>query len=145
LKGWKEIVKLKSGRGLVCVFCGMGFGYAGQEPDEETLKDACEHEAHCPKNPYLEEIAELKNLNTTTGQEWMDLHEEIEQIKKDNDVMAKLNDSFPLEIIKLETKIELLRELVNGAKFAVESLSGNPIWRQAWITKATEALKEQKI
>lgn len=46
-------------RGLVCCFCGEGFGYAGEKPDEATLKAACDHEAQCPKNPYLAKIARL--------------------------------------------------------------------------------------
>jgi len=46
-------------RGLVCLFCGKGFGYAGEKPDEATLKAACDHEAECPDNPYKKKIAEL--------------------------------------------------------------------------------------
>lgn len=54
----------EKGRGLVCVFCGQGFGYAGEKPDKATLKAAIDHEAACPRNPYLEEITRLKDLLT---------------------------------------------------------------------------------
>ena len=51
----------KRERGLVCLFCGEGFGYAGQAPDEATLKAACAHEALCPRNPYKAEIERLRD------------------------------------------------------------------------------------
>ena len=47
-------------RGLVCLFCGEGFGYAGQTPDEATLKAACDHEALCPRNPYKAQVETLR-------------------------------------------------------------------------------------
>ena len=47
-------------RGLVCMFCGEGFGYAGQLPDEATLKAANEHEGQCDKNPYKAKIVKLQ-------------------------------------------------------------------------------------
>lgn len=47
-------------RALVCMFCGEGFGYSGETPDESTLKAAIEHEKECPKNPYKAEIERLK-------------------------------------------------------------------------------------
>jgi hypothetical protein len=50
-------------RGIVCCFCGEGFGYAGQKPDDATLKQAYEHEALCPDNPYLKRIRELEKEN----------------------------------------------------------------------------------
>lgn len=50
-------------RGLVCVFCGEGFGYAGDTPDEMILRTAIHHEKECPKNPYLAEIATLQRKN----------------------------------------------------------------------------------
>lgn len=46
----------KRERGLVCCFCGKGFGYASELPKEKDLKAAYEHEAQCPKNPYLAKI-----------------------------------------------------------------------------------------
>ena len=51
----------KAERGLVCCFCGKGFGYAGTKPDEAIPKAACDHEAVCPKNPYLAEITTLRS------------------------------------------------------------------------------------
>ena len=51
----------KRERGLVCLFCNEGFGYAGQTPDEATLKAACGHEALCPRNPYKAEISRLRD------------------------------------------------------------------------------------
>jgi len=48
-------------RGLVCVFCGAGFGYAGEQPTEYILKASVDHEKECPNNPYLAEIAALKS------------------------------------------------------------------------------------
>lgn len=48
-------------RGMICAFCGEGFGYAGEKPDEATLKKAYEHEAICPKNPYKKEVEDLKD------------------------------------------------------------------------------------
>ena len=47
-------------RGIVCMFCGDGFGYAGEKPDDETMKAAVDHEKVCPENPYLKRIAELE-------------------------------------------------------------------------------------
>lgn len=47
-------------RGLVCMFCGEGFGYVGDKPDEITIKTAYEHEAKCSNNPYKAEIERLK-------------------------------------------------------------------------------------
>ena len=47
-------------RGLICVFCGKGFGYAGKIPTEATLKAACDHEAQCVHNPYKAEIKRLE-------------------------------------------------------------------------------------
>jgi hypothetical protein len=48
-------------RGLVCMFCGEAWGYEGEQPTEALLKDAVEHEAKCPRNPYLAEIASLRH------------------------------------------------------------------------------------
>jgi len=50
----------KEGRGLVCVFCGEGFGYSGETPDEETLRAAVDHEKDCPNNPYKAQIARFR-------------------------------------------------------------------------------------
>jgi len=47
-------------RGIVCMFCGEGFGYCGEKPDDETMKAAVDHEKVCPENPYLAEISDLK-------------------------------------------------------------------------------------
>ena len=46
-------------RGIVCMFCGKGFGYVGEKPDDETMNAAINHEKVCPKNPYIAEIAKL--------------------------------------------------------------------------------------
>ena len=51
------------GRGLVCMFCGEGFGYAGESPDVATLKAAVDHETDCAKNPYKAEIERLTGVN----------------------------------------------------------------------------------
>jgi len=51
----------KQNRGLVCMFCGEVFGYAGQIPDEVTIKTALDHEALCPHNPYKAEISRLRD------------------------------------------------------------------------------------
>jgi len=47
-------------RGLVCMFCGEGFGYAGKTPDEATVKAAYGHEAECTRNPYKARIGDLQ-------------------------------------------------------------------------------------
>ena len=47
-------------RGLVCCFCGEGWGYEGEKPTEDLLKEAVGHEAKCPRNPYLSEISRLR-------------------------------------------------------------------------------------
>ena len=52
--------KDKMTRGLVCMFCGKWFGYAGETPDIATIKDAFDHEAQCPKNPYKTEVKRLR-------------------------------------------------------------------------------------
>ena len=49
-------------RGLVCLFCGEGFGYEGEVPDEATLKAAFDHESICENNPYKTRINELENV-----------------------------------------------------------------------------------
>ena len=46
-------------RGVVCYFCGKGWGCAGETPDAATFKAACDHEAECPRNPYKAAIASL--------------------------------------------------------------------------------------
>jgi len=50
----------QTSRGLVCMFCGEGFGYVGQTPTSEELERAYNHEKECPNNPYLKRIAELE-------------------------------------------------------------------------------------
>jgi hypothetical protein len=52
-------------RGLVCMFCGEGFGYHGQTPDEATLRAAVAHEKECPKSPYRAEVERLLAENAT--------------------------------------------------------------------------------
>lgn len=49
-------------RGILCMFCGEGFGYAGDKPDDETMKAAVNHEKDCPKNPYTYRIKMLEDL-----------------------------------------------------------------------------------
>ena len=48
-------------RGLVCCFCGEGWGYEGEQPTEALLKEAVDHEAQRPRNPYLSEISRLRS------------------------------------------------------------------------------------
>jgi hypothetical protein len=47
-------------RGIVCMFCGEGFGYSGEKPDEQTMKAAVDHEKECPENPYTKRIKFLE-------------------------------------------------------------------------------------
>lgn len=49
-------------RGIVCAFCGEAWGYDGEQPTEEMLKAAVEHEAQCPKNPYRNLVQRLYAL-----------------------------------------------------------------------------------
>jgi len=50
----------ETGRALICMFCGEGFGYEGSTPDEATLITAVEHEKTCLRNPYKAEINRIK-------------------------------------------------------------------------------------
>ena len=47
-------------RGIVCAYCGMAWGYEGETPTPELIKEACDHEAVCVKNPYTAQIRNLK-------------------------------------------------------------------------------------
>ena len=49
-------------RGIVCVFCGQGWGYEGDDPTDELIKEALDHESKCLRNPYIEEIERLKAM-----------------------------------------------------------------------------------
>lgn len=49
-------------RGIVCCFCGEAWGYAGEEPTQELIKTAVDHEKTCEKNPYTARIKELESL-----------------------------------------------------------------------------------
>jgi uncharacterized small protein (DUF1192 family) len=44
-----------------CCYCGRGWQYDGDEPSDELVKEVCEHESVCPKNPYTKRIAELES------------------------------------------------------------------------------------
>ena len=70
-----------SERGIVCMFCGKGWGYVGEEPKEEDIKSACDHEAKCDKNPYLQEIARLRKAIQT--------HREVVQGAKGGSCVAQ--------------------------------------------------------
>ena len=48
-------------RGIVCCFCGEAWGYEGDNPTDALLKAAVDHEAECPRNPYISEINTLRN------------------------------------------------------------------------------------
>ena len=50
-----------SDRALVCCFCGKAWSYDGHSPTEPLMKEACDHEKVCEKNPYLHEITQLRN------------------------------------------------------------------------------------
>ena len=63
-------------RGLVCCFCGEAWGYEGEQPTEALLREAMDHEAKCPKNPYVAEIKRLKErLIQETADEGMCIDE----------------------------------------------------------------------
>lgn len=49
-----------SKRGIVCCFCGEAWGYEEEEPTQELIKQAVDHEKICPQNPYLARIKELE-------------------------------------------------------------------------------------
>lgn len=76
-------------RGLVCVFCGEGFGYVGETPTDEELEQAVNHEKKCPKNPYIAKIDRLKselkdmtNLKEKQEEEMAWLHKELEELEE---------------------------------------------------------------
>jgi hypothetical protein len=75
-------------RGLVCCFCGKAWGYVGESPTAALLKEAVDHEAKCPRNPYL---AEIKRLRTA-----------IEETLADN---AHLADGNTCTLIKLKRAV----------------------------------------
>ena len=81
-----------------------------------------------------------------------ELNTENAALKHDNEVMAKLNDSFPLEIVKLEdeniklkAERERLRSIIDGAKEVVEifdaSMPAQIKWRNEWLKQAAEVLE----
>ena len=47
-------------RGIICAYCGMAWGYEGESPTPELIKEACDHESICEKNPYTAQIRNLK-------------------------------------------------------------------------------------
>lgn len=86
-------------RGIVCMFCGEGFGYAGDNPDDETMKAAVDHEKVCPQNPYLAEIADLKEkyriavIHASEYKTWVEKAEaENAQVYKTLGRMCELSD-----------------------------------------------------
>jgi hypothetical protein len=79
----------KRERGLVCLFCGEGFGYAGQTPDEATLKAACDHEALCPRNPYKAEVERLREYIRDHVHAFID-SDEIDQLLSFDEWCAKV-------------------------------------------------------
>ena len=94
----------------------------------------------------------------------------IEELAAENKRLVALNDTFPQEIARLEDRVseeyeaeraddrakieELkkenrrLRELVDGATVAVElfkdTAPAQKKWREEWLNKAREALKEAR-
>lgn len=48
---------------LVCCFCGQAWGYEGDQPTDELMAEAINHEKICPKNPYTAEIDSLRREN----------------------------------------------------------------------------------
>ena len=78
-------------RGLVCCYCGEGFGYAGETPDEDTLKAAYQHEANCIHNPYIAEIKRLRDagkelLEYSTGQNELKATAALRLLEKMNSI-----------------------------------------------------------
>jgi hypothetical protein len=49
-------------RGIVCCFCGEAWGYVGETPTDELIKEAVDHEKTCPNNPYLKTISEAASI-----------------------------------------------------------------------------------
>ena len=47
-------------RGIICAYCDMAWGYDDESPTPELIKEACDHEAICEKNPYTAQIRNLK-------------------------------------------------------------------------------------
>ena len=47
-------------RGIICAYCGMAWGYDDESPTPELIKEACDHETICVKNPYTAQIRNLK-------------------------------------------------------------------------------------
>lgn len=54
-------------RGIVCCFCGKGWGYVGKKPTERVLRVAVDHEKRCPKNPYSARIKLLEKTLKSHG------------------------------------------------------------------------------
>jgi hypothetical protein len=50
----------KRKRGIICAYCGIAWGYDDESPTPELIKEACDHESICEKNPYTAQIRNLK-------------------------------------------------------------------------------------
>lgn len=66
-----------SKRGIVCCFCGEAWGYEGETPSEELIKNAYEHERTCLSNPYIIQIKSLEEENTKLKLQIRTLNESI--------------------------------------------------------------------
>ncbi len=50
----------KRKRGIICAYCGIAWGYDDESPTPELIKEACDHESICEKNPYTAQIRKLE-------------------------------------------------------------------------------------
>ena len=68
-------------RGIICAYCGMAWGYDDESPTPELIKEACDHEAICEKNPYTAQIRNLKQERDEAREELEDVSKERDQLK----------------------------------------------------------------
>jgi len=108
----------KLARSCVCMFCGEGFGYVGEKPDEATIKAAYDHESSCRNNPYLARIAELEA-------EILELKQAVENGREDccellHRQLWKERDDGRDEINRLKSLLrQTQRLLADGANGAI--------------------------
>lgn len=95
-------------RGIICAYCGMAWGYEDASPTPELIKEACDHESVCEKNPYTAQIRELQRKCD-------DIIEELEDAHKDRDQLRYILNSF-LGISVMERYDSLIAQAKEAAK-----------------------------
>lgn len=116
-------------RGIICAYCGMAWGYDDESPTPELIKEACDHESICEKNPYTAQIRNLKR-------ELAEARELLasEKITR-NDIIERS--------VKVEQERDEAREAMREAWLAMDETEGTDRMIK-WQNKYANILEETK-